>query len=133
MVAMNTLQLSSTGWSGPKAATVVLLLVGALGIALLWAAGVEFPFLVPPGLLILLGGAAFVGLAPWRWAPAVGAVLGLFVTVGFLISPTGVPNLLGHHGLAVAIGQCVQVIGVFGALIIGALATRANYRSAVRV
>ena len=38
------------------------LVVGALGIAILWASGVEFPFAVPPGLVILLAGALFVGL-----------------------------------------------------------------------
>jgi hypothetical protein len=52
-----------------RAVTVLGLLVGALGIAILWASGVEFPIYPPPGLVILLAGAAFVGLAPWRWAP----------------------------------------------------------------
>jgi len=69
--------------SGPRAVTVVGLVVGAVGIAILWAAGVEFPIYPPPGIIILLAGAIFVSLAPWPWAPAVGAFLGLFVTVGF--------------------------------------------------
>ena len=115
-------------WSGARATTIGGLVVGALGIALLWASGVKFPFAIPPGLVILLAGALFVGLASRPWAPGVGAFLGLFVTVGFLISPTGLSNLFGRAGTSVAIGQGVQVIGVLTALIAGVIATRANYR-----
>ena len=55
--------------------TVVGLVAGGAGIAILWASGVQFPVAIPPGLVILLVGALFVGLAPWRWAPSVGAFL----------------------------------------------------------
>src|SRR5215218_7265240 len=115
-------------WSAPRAATVVGLAVGASGIATLWVSGVEFPIYPPPGIVILLAGVLFVGLAPWRWAPGVGAFLGLFVTVGFLISPTGLTNLFGRDGTSVAIGTWIQMIGVLTALIAGVIATRANYR-----
>ena len=57
-----------------------------------------------------------------------GSVLGLFVFVGFLISPTGLSNLFGEAGTSIAIGQGVQVIGVLTAMIAGVIATRANYR-----
>ena len=114
--------------SGPRAVTVVGLGVGSLGIAILWASGVPFPIYPPPGLLLLLVGAVFVGLAPWRWAPLVGTLLGLFVLMGFLISPTGLTNLFGRAGTSVAIGQGIQVIGVLTALIAGVIALRANYR-----
>jgi hypothetical protein len=116
-------------WSGPRTATVVGLLIGAVGIAILWASGVEFPIYPPPGIVILLAGAIFVSLAPWPWAPGVGAFLGLFVLVGFLISPTGRSNLFGEAGASVAIGQGIQVVGVLTALIAGVIATRANYRN----
>jgi hypothetical protein len=115
-------------WSRPRAATVVGLVVGAVGIAILWASGVEFPIYPPPGIIILLAGAIFVSLAPWPWAPAVGAFLGLFVTVGFLISPTGRSNLSGEAGTSVAVGQGIQVVGVLTALVAGVIAARANYR-----
>jgi hypothetical protein len=69
----------------------------------------------------------FVALAPWRWVPGVGAFLGLFVFVGFLISPSGLSNLFGRAGPSVVIGQAIQVIGVLTALIAGVIATRANY------
>jgi hypothetical protein len=118
--------------SGSWAVTVLGLVVGALGIAILWASGVEFPIYPPPGIVILLAGAVLVGLAPWRWAPGVGAFLGLFVLVGFLISPTGRSNLLGEAGAGVAIGQAIQVLGVLTALIAGVIATRANYHNPAR-
>jgi hypothetical protein len=113
----------------PRTVTVLGLTVGALGIAILWASGVQFPIYPPPGIVILLAGALFVGLAPWRWAPGVGAFLGLFVFAGFLISPTGLSNLFGQAGTSVAIGQGIQVIGVLTALIAGVITTRANYRN----
>src|SRR6266487_6334047 len=104
-------------WSTARALTIVGQVVGALGNAFLWAAGVEFPIYPPPGLGILLSGTVFVVLAPWRWVPGVGAFLGLFVTVGFLISPTGLTNLFGRAGTSVVIGQAIQEIGVITALI----------------
>jgi hypothetical protein len=107
---------------------VVGLAAGAVGIAILWAAGVEFPIYPPPGIVILLAGAIFVALAPWPWAPGVGAFLGMFVTVGFLISG-GPPNLVGRDGTSVAIGTWIQMVGVLTALLAGVIATRANYRS----
>ena len=113
-------------WSGPRTATVAGLTVGASGIAILWASGVEFPIYPPPGIVILLAGAIFVALAPWRWAPAVGAFLGLFVTVGFVASG-GPPNLFGRDGTSVAIGTWIQLLGVLTALVAGVIATRINY------
>ena len=127
--------------SGERALTVAGLVVGGAGIAILWAAGVEFPVAIPPGLVILLVGALFVGLAPWRWATGVGAFMGLFVTLGFLISG-GIHNLLGGDGstffgtpnpvdrdtLGTVIGTWIQMIGVLTALVAGVIATRNNYR-----
>jgi len=105
-------------------ATVAGMVIGAAGIALLWAGGVEFPVAVPPGIIILLAGAAVVAAAPWRWAPTAGIVLGLFILAGFLISPTGISNLTGAAGAVVATGQAVQLAGVAGAIVAGALALR---------
>jgi hypothetical protein len=118
--------------STPRAATVAGLVVGALGIVILWASGVAFPFVIPPGIVILLIGALVVALTKWRWAPALGAFLGLFVFVGFLISPSGVPNLLGQNGMGVAVGQVIQVIGVLTALIAGVMASWTNYQTAIQ-
>ena len=127
--------------SGERAVTVVGLVAGGAGIAILWASGVEFPVAFPPGLVILLAGALFIGLGPWRWATGVGAFLGLFVTLGFLVSG-GIPNLVGGNGstffgtpnpigrdtLGTIIGTWIQLIGVLTALIAGMIATRNSYR-----
>ncbi len=118
--------------SRSRTARMIGLAVGALGIAILWTSGVEFPIYPPPGIIILTAGTVFVALGRWTWAPAVGAFLGLFVTVGFLVSPMGLSNLAGEAGTNVAIGQGVQVIGVVTALIAGVVATRANYRKPSR-
>lgn len=110
-----------------KKLTIAGLAVGAVGIAILWAAGVPFPIYPPPGILILGAGAIFIAVSRKRWAPAVGAALGLFIGGGFLISPTGIDNLTGVHGTAVAVGTVVQLVGVVTALVTGVLAT-ARYR-----
>ena len=108
--------------------TIAGLTMGAVGIAVLWAAGVEFPFYPPPGILILGVGAVFVTLTPWRWAAGVGALLGLFVLVGFVlssvISGTGTENLLGEHGPGAVLGTVVQLLGVSTALVAGLIAVR---------
>lgn len=108
--------------------TIAGLTMGAVGIAILWAAGVEFPFYPPPGIVILGVGAVFVALAPWRWASGVGALLGMFVLVGFVlssvISGTGTENLLGEQGPWAVIGTVVQLLGVGTALVAGLIAVR---------
>jgi hypothetical protein len=100
------------------------LLLGALGIGILWAAGVDFPVAVPPGLVILVVGAGVVLVFRTRWADAVGAFLGLFVMVGFVLSGIngeGFDNLMGDNGADVALGQVVQLVGVLTAAVSGAL------------
>jgi hypothetical protein len=113
---------------GARALTVVGLVVGAVGIAVLWMSGIEFPVYPPPGILILVAGAVFT-FVPLRWAPGVGAFLGLFVFVGFLASPTGLTNLVGEAGTSVAIGQGIQAVGVLTAVIAGVISTWTNYRT----
>jgi hypothetical protein len=69
---------TQNGWlhempiSSLRVMTVVGLLVGAVGIAILWSAGVPFPFYPPPGIVILAVGALVVVLVRRRWSPIVG-------------------------------------------------------------
>lgn len=104
------------------------LVIGAAGIALLWAAGTPFPTAVPPGIVILLIGAVLVLAARARWADAVGAFLGLFVLVGFVVSGVagdGFDSVKGDYGALGVVGQIVQLVGVGTALVVGvALAAR---------
>jgi hypothetical protein len=116
--------------STPWMATVAGLAAGAVGIGLLWASGmIDFPFYPPPGMLILTAGTLFVALAPWRWVPVVGVVLGVFMIVGFLASG-GIANLMGALGPFVSVGLAVQMIGIVVALVAGVVATVRAYRSA---
>ncbi len=108
---------------GPRTTLVAGLLVGAAGIAILWAAGLEFPVAIPPGLVILLVGAVVVAVFRTRWSAALGGFLGLFVLVGFVISGTGFDNVSGDQGAAIAVGQVIEVIGVAVAFISGAVLT----------
>jgi hypothetical protein len=91
-----------------------------------------FPIYPPPGIVILAVDALVVVLVRRRWSPIVGAALGLFVVVGFLISPTGTANLFGDAGTAVSIGSGLQLVGVIAALVFGVLAARAEYRAGDR-
>jgi len=116
------------GMTRSRGATVLGLVIGAAGIGVLWAAGIEFPVAIPPGLVILLVGAVVVGLVHRPSAAAFGAFLGLFVLVGFLASPTGIDNISGEEGAVVAAGQAVQLIGVITALTSGVVAFRAERR-----
>ncbi len=110
-----------------RVALVVALLTGAAGIGVLWAAGVDFPVAVPPGLVVLGLGAVLVAVVRRRWADGVGGLLGLFVLVGFVVSGfagDGFENISGQHGAAVAAGQVVQLLGVLAAAVTGAVLVR---------
>jgi hypothetical protein len=50
------------------------------------------------------------------------------VTVGFLVSPTGIPNIRGDSGAAVAVSQAVQQVGVVTAVVFGVLGFRRERR-----
>jgi hypothetical protein len=107
--------------------TVIGLVVAAAGIVILDVSGIAFPT-VPPGLVILLAAAALVGFAPWRWIPAVGAFVGLFLTVGFVASGS-VSYLIDAGRPGVLAGAWVELLGVLTALVAGVIATIQHYRA----
>jgi hypothetical protein len=110
-----------------RGAAVTGLLVGAAGIGLLWLGGVEFPIAVPPGLVILLVGAALVAGVRRTWTAWLACALGVFVAVGFVVSGfngDGFDHLLGRDGFIVALGQVVQLAGVLLAAVSGAALAR---------
>jgi len=119
-----------SGAVSARTATIVGLVAGAIGIGFLWASGrIDFPFYPPPGILILGAGAVLIALTRWWWAPAVGAFLGLYLLVGFLIAPIGIPNLIGANGPVVSVGTVIQILGVATALVAGVRATVLAWRS----
>jgi hypothetical protein len=116
-------QRSSLSSSGKV--TVAALLVAALGFAIQIFSGVEVPT-VPLGLVILLVAAGLVALSPWRWAPAIGIVVGLFMFVGFF--PSGaVSNLFDPSRFGVLVGAWIQFLAVIAVIVAGGVATTRNY------
>ncbi len=107
--------------------TVAALLVAALGFAIQIVSGIEVPT-IPPGLVILLVAAALVAFEPWRWIPVVGAVVGLFLLVGFFASGA-VVNLFDPARLGVFFGAWIQFLAVIVAAVAGIAATIQNYRT----
>jgi hypothetical protein len=109
--------------------TVVALLVAAFGFAIQIVSGVEVPT-IPPGLVILLVVAGLVAFLPWRWVPAVGALAGLFLFVGFFASGA-VIVLLDPGRIGVLVGAWIQFLALIVAAVAGIIATTLNYRRGV--
>jgi uncharacterized membrane protein len=116
-------QRSSLSSSGKV--TVAALLVAAFGFAIQIFSGVEVPT-VPLGLVILLVAAGLVALSPWRWAPAIGIVVGLFMFVGFFASGA-VSNLSDPSRFGVLVGAWIQFLAVIAVIVAGGVATTRNY------
>ena len=116
-------QRSSLSSSGKL--TVAALLVAAFGFAIQIFSGVEVPTL-PLGLVILLVAAGLVALSPWRWAPAIGIVVGLFMFVGFFASGA-VSNLSDPSRFGVLVGAWIQFLAVIAVIVAGGVATTRNY------
>jgi hypothetical protein len=116
-------QRSSLSSSGKV--TVAALLVAAFGFAIQIFSGVEVPT-VPLGLVIVLVAAGLIALSPWRWAPAIGIVVGLFVFVGFFASGA-LSNLFDPSRFGVLVGAWIQFLAVIAVIVAGGVATTRNY------
>ena len=116
-------QRSSLSSSGKL--TVAALLVAAFGFAIQIFSGVEVPT-GPLGLVILLVAAGLVALSPWRWAPAIGIVVGLFMFVGFFASGA-VSNLSDPSRFGVLVGAWIQFLAVIAVIVAGSVATTRNF------
>jgi hypothetical protein len=107
-------------------ATVVALVIAAVGIAIQIAAGTPYPT-VPPAFFILLIPAGLIGAGRWWWAPILAVVAWLFLTFGlFAAGQTG--RLTHSTSFADSFGLWTQTIAVLVAILSGALATRTNLR-----
>jgi membrane-bound ClpP family serine protease len=105
------------------------LTVAAIGIIIQIIGGVKYP-VVPPGLIILLAGAALVAFLPWRRIGALlGVLVGAFMIFGAAAASTGRYDLThpGHPGAF--IGTWIQLIAVVVAVIAGLAALAVRNRS----
>lgn len=112
---------------------VIGLVVAAAGIMVQYVAGVDYPT-VPPGPIILLGAAAVVAFGPWRWAPVVGLVAALFLTIGgsaATVAGNGFNETLGDPSdVGAFAGAVIQIAGLAIALPAGIVAVRRGRRPA---
>jgi hypothetical protein len=100
---------------------IVGLVIAAAGVFTEFLAGVPgFPK-VPPGPFILAAGAVVVMVLRWRWAPAIGLLVALFITVGTVLAGAG-GRLTNPTPLGWFLGTWVQLIGLVIALVGGVLA-----------
>ncbi|GIG65706.1 hypothetical protein [Phytomonospora endophytica] len=113
-----------------KTLTATGLAAGAVGILMLYLAGIEFPFFPPPGMLIATAGALAVAFVRWRWITLLGPVLGAFYWIGLFGSGTA-GYLLGDEDVLVTAGIWVQMAGVTVAFASGIAAVTAGRRRSV--
>lgn len=106
-------------------------LLAAAGILIPILAGIDFPT-IPPGMIITLAGAGLVALVPWRWTPAPGTVIGLFLIAGLVLSGSSA-RLLETSPIVAFAGLWVQLLGLLAAAVFGVIATSTNIPSAPTV
>lgn len=116
----------------PASVTLVAgLVLAAVGLVIQVISGVPgFPT-IPPGPIILVVAAAFVALAPWRWAPIVGLVTALFLVVGAVVAAAvpGIADRLGDPGeFGPFAGTALYALGLLVALVAGVVATKRGLR-----
>ena len=92
-----------------RVTAAIALLVATIGVAVQIVGGVNYP-VVPPGALILLAGAVFA-VVPFRWAPIVSVLAGLFIIFGFVASGD-IVHLVNAANATILAGKWVQLIGV---------------------
>lgn len=116
---MNALRNRST------AAQLIGLVTAAAGILVLFVVGVVTAP-VPVGTLVLLTAAAVVAFAPWRWAPALGLAVTLYLIVGLVLNETS-SRLSGAAGQGELIGFLVLALGLFAATVGGVVSSIHSY------
>ncbi len=106
-----------------RTALVAGLVTAAVGVIVLILVGVPgFP-LIPPGPIILLVAAGLVAFLPWRWAPVLGLLAAVFLSVGAVLSGATAAMLATPSAPGPFVGAVIQVIGLAVALVAGVPAT----------
>jgi len=98
-----------------RKAAVAGLVVAAAGIIVQMAGGADYPA-VPPGVLVLLAGAAFVAVRT-RWAPPIGALVAVFISFGAVVTPNMGDQLSEPSKAVVFIGTVIQLVGLAAGLV----------------
>lgn len=104
-----------------RRATVIGLVAGAVGIAILYVSGVAMP-VVPPGLVLLVVAAIVVATVHRRWATAFGALVGVAEITGFFASGSAAA-LTDAGAVGVLAGTWIRLIGTVLATLAGIWAT----------
>ncbi|HWC84314.1 MAG TPA: hypothetical protein VG756_30530 [Pseudonocardiaceae bacterium] len=111
----------------PRVTLVVSLLVAAAGILTEFATGVGgFPKL-PPGPIILLVIAVAIAVIRWRWIPAAGLLVAIFLTAGLFLAGTG-GRLTNPGSFGPFLGTWLQLIAQIVAIVAGGVAIVAAAR-----
>jgi hypothetical protein len=116
--------------SSPAARLLVAgLVAAAAGMLVQYASGVDYPT-IPPGPIISLGAAAVVAWGPWRWAPVVGLVTAVFISIGGVIATIAgngfTPQLSDPGAFGGFAGTLLQIAGLVVAVAAGIVAARPN-------
>jgi hypothetical protein len=108
--------------------TVIALLVAGVGFVLQMAAGVTDTPTIPPGLVVIVGAALFVAVAPTGWTPLAGPVAGLFNLLA--VAVVGTADRLADPSPAGAfIGAWMMIPGLIVATVAGTIAAARNHRA----
>ena len=98
------------------------LVLAAAGLIVQILTGVPgFP-LIPPGPIILLAAAAVVLWWRWRWAPGVGLLAALFISVGGVLEGSVFDRLAAPSAVGPFLGSAIQLLGLVVAVVAGAAA-----------
>lgn len=111
--------------SSPRKLTALGLTVAAVGIMGQYVSGVDYPT-IPPGAIILAAAAGVVAFGHWRWAPAVGLGVAVFISIGGTIATAagnGFNDSVGDPGAIGGFsGGVIQIAGLVIALAAGTVA-----------
>jgi hypothetical protein len=100
----------------------------AIAVPIEIAGGVPgFPA-IPPAIPIALVAAILVGVLRWKWVPALGLFVGLFMLVGFTLSG-GYVRLPGAETLLGTSGVWLYVLGFVVAILASIAALNQAFRS----
>lgn len=105
-----------------KGVLVAGLVLAAIGTLMEFLTGVPgFPP-VPPGPIILAAAAVIVAVVSWRWIPALGVAVALFIGVGAVVTGVTAQLLAAPEVFGQFLSALLQGVGVLVAIVAGVVA-----------